>query len=673
MFKLALFLIISCVISSMVSGDIQSTCSFCEQGTSCFIDVGEQCPPYSVAVDNSDLCACNAGFFMVDKKCVICTAGYYCPGRHTDASTRRRVLSETIHSETNYSGSDIESCPENSQSISGSDNASMCLCDSGYTALACPEPPCNPMCAACEAGTYKAVASNIIPCEACPADTYSVSLHECWQCPASTVSAPGSTAEASCIPLCVPGYTGAAGNCTVCDIGHYKNTSGSSPCTSCAEGHVSLYGEENCTACVPGKYGLPNSDACIMCEMGKYSNASAASSSATCQYCAAGQYGDVSNSVNGWDMCVDCPADSFSTPGAELGPGDLGPGDHMQAQCLPCPENMTSTAGSAACICREGFYGEFGSLLCHTCGENAFSFAGAHTSADCGCNAGYMREEEGLECVACRVGFFRAAGDVDEECSQCASGLSTLFNGSNSSDMCVACTAGSFVSENGECMLCPENAGSVTGGVCECDAGYSGELFTTTGVCSVCAKGFFKALHGNHACALCPAGTQGSGVQSPVHMNESCIDCAAGTFWLSEQTECQACVNNSFSEARAVGNCTCNAGYFASAGTCHACPAGTFRDLSSEECLPCTAAQYNPITAASACLACAPNSSTGVSNTAQSDCECDRGFTGASGGSCVLCELGSFKMERGSAACSNCSAGAYWPTDAQPTANHCLA
>ena len=179
-----------------------------------------------------------------------------------------------------------------------------------------------------------------------------------------------------------------------------------------------------------------------MCEMGKYSNASAASSSGTCQYCAAGKYGDVSNSVNGWDMCVDCPADSFSTPGAELGPGDLGPGDHMQAQCLPCPENMTSTAGSAAC----------------------------------GCNAGYMREEEGLKCVACRVGFFRAAGDVDEECSQCASGLSTLFTGSNSSDMCVACLAGSFLSQNGECMLCPENASSVTGGVCECDAGYSGEL-----------------------------------------------------------------------------------------------------------------------------------------------------------------------------------------------------
>ena len=101
MFKLALFLIISCVISSMVSGDIQSTCSFCEQGTSCFIEVAEQCPPSSVAVDNSDLCACNAGFFMVDKKCVICTAGYYCPeGTQMQVRAGGCFLKQTILKQT---------------------------------------------------------------------------------------------------------------------------------------------------------------------------------------------------------------------------------------------------------------------------------------------------------------------------------------------------------------------------------------------------------------------------------------------------------------------------------------------------------------------------------------------------------------------------------------------
>ena len=99
------------------------------RGRSCFTEVAEQCPPSSVPVDNSDLCVRNAGFFMVDKQCVTCTAGYYCPGGHTDASSsRRRVLSET-----NYSGGDIEPCPLNSQSISGADSGTVYLCDSGYS------------------------------------------------------------------------------------------------------------------------------------------------------------------------------------------------------------------------------------------------------------------------------------------------------------------------------------------------------------------------------------------------------------------------------------------------------------------------------------------------------------------------------------------------------------
>jgi hypothetical protein len=103
-------------------------CSFCEPGTACFVDVAGQCPPSSVPVDNSDLCACNAGFFLVDKQCVTCTAGSYCPGAHPDATVRRRMLSET-----NYSGSDIEPCPPNSQSTSDAESGSMCLCNSGYT------------------------------------------------------------------------------------------------------------------------------------------------------------------------------------------------------------------------------------------------------------------------------------------------------------------------------------------------------------------------------------------------------------------------------------------------------------------------------------------------------------------------------------------------------------
>jgi len=102
------------------------------------------------------------------------------------------------------------------------------------------------------------------------------------------------------------------------------------------------------------------------------------------------------------------------------------------------------------------------------------------------------------------------------------------------------------------------------------------------------------------------------------------------------------------------------------------CAPGTFLDLSSEECMPCFGAEYNPHTNATACLACPPNSSGGALNIAESDCVCNRGFSGAAGGPCFLCAMGSFKTESSSAPCTFCSSGAYWPSDAPPTANYCL-
>jgi hypothetical protein len=49
--------------------------------------------------------------------------------------------------------------------------------------LACTESPCEPLCTACEPGTYKGVLSNVVACELCPADMYIESLHECSPCP----------------------------------------------------------------------------------------------------------------------------------------------------------------------------------------------------------------------------------------------------------------------------------------------------------------------------------------------------------------------------------------------------------------------------------------------------------------------------------------------------------
>jgi hypothetical protein len=127
---------------------------------------------------------------------------------------------------------------------------------------------CQPVCTACESGKYKAVVSNVVACSECSANTYSSSTSSCAACPESTESPPGSTDVSSCLPSCEPGYTGPAGSCTACDVGKYKNSSGSSPCTTCPPGHVAWDGESGCTMCVPGKYASSSGHSCSYCDTG---------------------------------------------------------------------------------------------------------------------------------------------------------------------------------------------------------------------------------------------------------------------------------------------------------------------------------------------------------------------------------------------------------------------
>ena len=242
----------------------------------------------------------------------ICTSGYYCPGGHTDASTRR------------YSGGDIEPCPPNSESISGNDSGSMYLCNSCYTALAYTEPPCEPLCTACEAGTYKAVASNIVECEQCPADTYIVSLHDCWACPDSNVLAPGSTAETSCIPLCLPGYTTfrctekLCRNCvmtTCAGVAAVVNflclcSTGS----HCPGGHLS-FTDEHCIACPHNHWCVDN----FAWQCGSNELASPNSSRHGQCRCAAGFYHE-------HGACVECLMHNICSNESRRAVGEFDPG-----------------------------------------------------------------------------------------------------------------------------------------------------------------------------------------------------------------------------------------------------------------------------------------------------------------------------------------------------------
>jgi hypothetical protein len=149
---------------------------------------------------------------------------------------------------------------------------------------------------------------------------------------------------------------------------------------------------------------------------------------------------------------------------------------------------------------------------------------------------------------------------------------------------------------------------------------------------------------------LCPIGKYSSGNGVSYNITD-CFKCPALTTTASE------------GNTRITG-CKCNRGYTGpDAGTCTACTAGTYKDfIGSSGCSLCAAAKYSSIVGAdniSLCLACPSDSSSPSGSTLQSQCMCNRGYTGPDGGSCVGCVAGKYKPTNGSVTCTQCTSGKF--------------
>ena len=115
-----------------------------------------------------------------------CGYGYYCPG-----------------------DGKYHSCPSNKTTTTDkAEQASDCVCKKGYRLS-------GTSCVKCDEGTYKDVASNATSCTSCGSN--------------KTSSVTGSTSATDCV--CKAGYTGA--NCTACEKGTWKSTTGDAACTAC--------------------------------------------------------------------------------------------------------------------------------------------------------------------------------------------------------------------------------------------------------------------------------------------------------------------------------------------------------------------------------------------------------------------------------------------------------
>ena len=117
-------------------------------------------------------------------------------------------------------------------------------------------------------------------------------------------------------------------------------------------------------------------------------------------------------------------------------------------------------------------------------------------------------------------------------------------------------------------------------------------------------------------------------------------------------------------------NCTCNKGYTGADGAqCAACIAGTYKDVNgSAPCSLCSQGQYSTAIAEiseSTCIDCPAHTYSGIGSKQQTNCTCNKGYTGPDGAACAACIAGTYKDVNGSAPCSLCSKGTYSTETAQ--------
>ncbi|KAJ1465691.1 hypothetical protein T484DRAFT_1599383, partial [Baffinella frigidus] len=146
-------------------------------------------------------------------------------------------------------------------------------------------------CSACEVGWYKN-SSGVGGCTACPAGT--------------TNSESARKMLSDC--FCAAGYTAASDGveCSACEAGWYKNSSGVGDCTACAKSsYADKVGTATCLACTDGPSSVVEGSTTCGCEMNYTSvrTNDAFPLERVCISCGPGTYTPVKN-----EGCVACAA-----------------------------------------------------------------------------------------------------------------------------------------------------------------------------------------------------------------------------------------------------------------------------------------------------------------------------------------------------------------------------
>ena len=163
--------------------------------------------------------------------------------------------------------------------------------------------------------------------------------------------------------------------------------------------------------------------------------------------------------MTGSKACTECSAGTYLATMGATSAGD----------CLSCPLDSYSPAGSSVCTCNVGYTGPdgepcsacasgtyknvTGSGACTTCPEHTSSPAGSIAEASCACNAGYT--------AAAGRGDDTCSTANDGECDEARYGDcaedSVCNEGTDVTDClkcalpCAACAAGTYKGDTGDC------------------------------------------------------------------------------------------------------------------------------------------------------------------------------------------------------------------------------
>ena len=585
-------------------------CLLCPIGSYCSDETQVYCKSFdshlttpSPGQDERTDCICELGFFRQNAldSCKLCPKDFYC-------------ASETITELPNVVACQLNAMTHNR----GSDEKSDCFCNAGFLLTYDAATPM--LCVECAPGE-RCAGGDVEP-ELCHLENRMPSAD-----------------HTSCI--CGVGFEEDVNfQCSACQPGYFKDTTGNQACSLCPDGTVWV----NSSSCVPCRDFASSSPDRLSCNC----DAPRTLFGDTCVLCEENHYYDAG-------ICVSCPVHSTST----IGSSDI----------TDCSCNAGYVFDNPDCVaCAAGTYANDG--VCVSCGLNAFSSAASDAADDCFCNNTMCQQFVFTNnCVG-------ICADSPEDCVACSAGeFKNFTSGIGNTDECQSCAVDSYQHQTGQtgCLQCHETRTNqhklrTTVESCECRIGFEPTSELATDTCVACSTGHVKSDHGDFDCVPCDIGQfiDITGASACLHCWQEVNVVGANTTLTSGSTN--------------VDDCLCDEGRYNSNNVCELCASGSYK--SAKGMFACTFCGVDPVNHYGAdeegavslthCLSCPDHSGQdkdviGATNLMDSvsDCLCFPGHDTWTSSACTACEQYEYKIGYSNDECIFCPAGHYFVSSNQ--------